>query len=69
MDKKSLLSKQVVIVLYLMAAAISGIECSVQYKMGGLSNWKFYLVLLVFIGSVVMYFTKKKQRFADKSKS
>ncbi len=66
MDKKSLVSKQIVIVLYIMAAAISAIEASVQYKLGGFSNWKFYLVLLVFIASISMYFIKKKQRFEGK---
>jgi hypothetical protein len=66
MEKKTLVSKQIVIVLYLMAAAISFIETTVQYKLGGFSNWKFYLVLLVFIASVSMYFIKKKQRFAGK---
>jgi hypothetical protein len=66
MEKKTLVSKQIVIVLYLMAAAISFIEATVQYKLGGFSNWKFYLVLLVFIASVSMYFIKKKQRFAEK---
>lgn len=66
MDKKSLVSKQIVIVLYIMAAAVSFIEATVQYKMGGFSNWKFYLVLLVFIASISMYFIKKKQRFQEK---
>jgi peptidoglycan biosynthesis protein MviN/MurJ (putative lipid II flippase) len=66
MDKKSLVSKQVVIVLYIMAAAISFIEATVQYKIGGFSNWKLYLVLLVFLASVSMYFIKKKQRFQEK---
>lgn len=66
MDKKSLVSKQIVIVLYIMAAAISAIEASVQFKLGGFSNWKFYLVLLVFIASISMYFIKKKQRFEEK---
>lgn len=68
MDKKSLVSKQIVIVLYLLAAAISLIEATVQYKLGGLSNWKFYLVLLVFFFSATMYFVKKKQRFEEKKK-
>jgi len=66
MDKKSLVSKQIVIVLYIMAAAISFIEAMAQYKMGGFSNWKFYLVLVVFIASISMYFIKKKQRFEEK---
>ena len=66
MDKKSLVSKQIVIVLYIMAGAVSFIEATVQYKMGGFSNWKFYLVLLVFIASISMYFIKKKQRFQEK---
>jgi len=66
MEKKSLVSKQVGIVLYLMAAAISCIEATVQYKIGGFGNWKLYLVLLVFVFSVSMYFIKKKQRFQEK---
>jgi hypothetical protein len=66
MDKKSLVSKQVVIVLYLMAAAISCIEATVQFKLGGFSNWKFYLVVVVFLFSVTMYFIKKKQRLLEK---
>jgi hypothetical protein len=65
MDKKSLVSKQVVIVLYIMAAAISFIEATVQYKIGGFSNWKLYLVIIVFLASVSMYFIKKKQRFEE----
>jgi uncharacterized membrane protein len=66
MNKKSLVSKQVAIVLYLLAAAISLIEATVQYKLGGFSNWKLYLLVIVFFFSAIMYFVKKKQRFEEK---
>jgi hypothetical protein len=68
MDKKSLLGKQVVIVLYLLAAAVSVIEVSVQFKIGGFSNWRVYFFAAIFIFSVAMYFVRKKQRLEQKPK-
>jgi hypothetical protein len=65
-QKKSLLFKQIIIILWLLAAAISSIEASVQFKIGGFTNWKFYFFLAIFITSVVMYFIRKKQRLENK---
>ena len=66
MDKKSLLSSQIIIVLYLLAAAVSCIEMMAQFKKGGFSNPWIYILGLVFIGAATMYFIKKKQRFENK---
>ncbi len=62
-QNKSILSKQLIIILWLLAAAISAIETAAQYKEGGFSNWKLYFFAAIFVTSVVMYFVKKKQRF------
>jgi len=66
MDKKSLLSSQIIIVLYLLAAAVSCIEMMAQFKNGGFKNPWVYVLLIVFIGSASMYFIKKKQRFENR---
>ncbi|MDI1235044.1 MAG: LPXTG cell wall anchor domain-containing protein [bacterium] len=66
MDKKSLLSSQIIIILYLLTAAISCIELMAQFPKGGFSNPWIYVLGLTLIGSVVMYFIKKKQRFENK---
>lgn len=64
--KKSLISSQIIIVLYLMFAAISAIETFAQYRSKGFSNPRVYLFAAVFIFCMVMYFIKKKQRFEKK---
>ena len=66
MNKKSLLSSQIIIVLYLLAAAVSCIEMMAQYQKGGLSNPWVSILLLVFLGAATMYFIKKKQRFENR---
>lgn len=63
MEKKSLVSRQIIIVLYLIGAAIACIETTVQFKIGGFGNWKVYFFGAIFIFAVVMYFIRKKQRF------
>jgi hypothetical protein len=65
-QKKSLLFKQIIIILWLLAAAISSVEATNQFKIGGFTNWKFYFFLAIFITSVVMYFIRKKQRLEQK---
>lgn len=65
-QKKSLLSKQIIIILWLLAAAISSIETAKEYNEGGFNNWRFYFFLAIFITSVVMYFIRKKQRLEQK---
>lgn len=69
MKSKSLLSKQIIIVFYLLGAAISAIETSVQFKIGGFTNWRVYFFFLIFAFSVTMYFIRKKQRLENKSKN
>ena len=66
MDKKSLLSSQIIIVLYLLAAAVSCIEMMAQFNKGGFKNPWVYILFLVFIGAATMYFIKKKQRFENR---
>jgi hypothetical protein len=65
MEKKSLLSKQVTIVLWLLGAAISAIETAAQFQRSGFSNWRVYFFSLIFITCVLMYFRKKKARFEN----
>jgi uncharacterized membrane protein len=67
MKSNSLLSKQIIIIFYLLGAAISAIETSVQFKIGGFSNWKVYFFFLIFAFSVTMYFVRKKQRLENKA--
>ena len=62
MAKQSLLVKQIIIILWLLAAAIAAIEASVQFKIGGFSNWKFYFFVAIFFVAAFMYFIRKKQR-------
>lgn len=66
MDKKSLVSKQIFIVMYLLAAAIACIEATVQYKTGGPGNWRFWFFTGIFLFAATMYFVRKKQRFQEK---
>ena len=66
MDKKSLLGSQIIIVLYLLAIAISSVETTIQFKNGGFSNWKVYLFGAIFGFSVYMYFVRKKQRLTKR---
>jgi len=66
MEKKSLLSKQVFIVLWLLAAAIASIETYAQFLQGGWANPKIYFFGAIFIVCAVMYFIKKKQRFENR---
>ncbi len=62
-NKKSLINSQIVIVLYLLAAAVSAIEAMAQFGKGGFSNPWVYFMAVIFIFSAGMYFVKKKQRF------
>ncbi len=66
MDKKSLIGSQIIIVLYLLAAAIAAIEASVHFKTGGFSHWQFYFFTAIFLFCAVMYFIRKKQRLQNK---
>lgn len=69
MDKKTLVSKQIFIVLYLLAAAISCIEATAQYRTNGIGNWRFWFFTGIFLFAAFMYFLRKKQRFEEKTKS
>ncbi len=62
MEKKSFVSKQIAVILWLMLAAISAIEGLKQFQTGGATNPWFYLMLGVFIVSAYMYFTRKNKR-------
>ncbi len=62
MEKKSFVSKQIAVILWLMLAAVSAIEGLKQYQTGGASNPWFYLMLGVFVVSAYMYFTRKNKR-------
>jgi hypothetical protein len=66
MDKQSLLSKQIIIILFLLGAAIAGIETANQYMRHGFSGWRLYFFAAIFITCISMYFVKKKQRFEKK---
>jgi hypothetical protein len=66
MTNKTLLSKQVNIILWLLAAAIAAIETYAQYKQHGFAGWRLYFFALIFIVCVVMYFIKKKQRLENR---
>lgn len=68
MEKKTLINQQIVIILYLLAAAISCIEATVQFQIDGWYSWKFYVLAFVFLFSASMYFIKKKQRLTQISK-
>ncbi len=68
MEKKTLINQQIVIILYLLAAAVSCIEATVQFQLGAWRNWKFYVLSFVFLFSASMYFIKKKQRLTQLSK-
>jgi uncharacterized membrane protein len=68
MEKKTLIKQQIVIILYLLAAAVSCIEATVQFQLCAWSNWKVYLLSIVFLFSASMYFIKKKQRMSQVSK-
>jgi hypothetical protein len=63
MQNKSLLSKQVTIILWLLVAAIAAIETMAQYKTRGMGNWRVYFFAAIFVACVVMYFRKKRERF------
>ncbi len=62
MEKKSFVSKQIAVILWLLMAAISAIEGLKQFQTGGATNPWFYLMLGVFIVSAYMYFTRKNKR-------
>lgn len=66
MFKNKLLFKQIIIIMWLLAAAISSIEITKEFPNGGFKNWKVYFFALIFIVSVIMYFVRKKQRFEQK---
>lgn len=66
MNKKSLLYSQIIIILYLLAAAVSCIEMMKQFEKGGFSNPWVYVMFVIFAGSVTMYFIKKKQRLQNR---
>jgi hypothetical protein len=68
MNKKSLLKQQIIIVLYLLAAAISVFEASEQFAKGGFGNWRVYFFAVLFLFCIVMYFVRKKQRWQDVNK-
>ena len=65
MEKKTLINQQIVIILYLLAAAVSCIEATVQFQIDGWKSWKFYVLVFVFLFSSSMYFIKKKQRLSQ----
>lgn len=68
MKNKSLINQQVIIVLYLLAGAISCIEATLEFKKGGFSNPTFYFFAAIFVVCVIMYFIRKKQRFESRLK-
>lgn len=63
---KSLLSQQITIVLYLLAAALSSVEAVYQFQRGGWKNPWVYVLAGVFFLSAVMYFIRKKQRIESR---
>lgn len=65
-NKKSLISSQIYIVMWLLLSAITAIETFAQFQDGGFSNPKIYFFGALFIVCAAMYFMKKKQRFKDK---
>jgi hypothetical protein len=68
-NKKTLVSKQIFIMLYLVAAAISAMEASIQFQDRGFKNWRVYFFGGIFLFSAAMYFIRRKQRFESKQKN
>ncbi|NQW41911.1 MAG: LPXTG cell wall anchor domain-containing protein [Bacteroidetes bacterium] len=66
MEKKRLIGSQITIVLWLLVAAISCIEVLKQFEKGGFKNPWIYVFGALFLGSIIMYFYIKKQRFSQK---
>ncbi|MBL7837456.1 MAG: hypothetical protein JNM67_08070 [Bacteroidetes bacterium] len=64
-EKKTLVSRQIMIVLWLMFAAISAIEMLKQYGKGGFKNPYVYLLFAIFIFSWYMYFKGRKNRLGN----
>jgi hypothetical protein len=67
MENKSLISKQISIILWLLVAAIAGIETYAQFLERGFGNWRLYFFFAIFITGAVMYFRKKKERFENRN--
>lgn len=65
MENKSLLTKQVIVILWLIPAAISAIEVYAAYLTGGFSNWKLYFFASIFAICTTMFFKKRRQRNAN----
>lgn len=66
-DKKTLVSRQIQIVLWLVFAAVSAIELMKQYLIGGFKNPLVYLLFAIFVFSWYMYYKSRKNRLGDKS--
>jgi hypothetical protein len=65
-EKKTLISRQIMIVLWLMFAAISAIEMLKQYSIGGFKNPLVYLLFAIFAFSWYMYFKGRRNRLGNK---
>ena len=61
-DKKHLIKSQILIVLWLIFAAISAIELFAQFSNGGFGNPFVYLLFAIFAFSAYMYFKGRKNR-------
>lgn len=68
-EKKPLIFNQILIVLWLLFAAISLIEAYKQYLNGGFKNPYVYLLIGIFLFSATMYFIRKKQRYEQTRKN
>lgn len=62
MENKTLLSRQVVVILWLFAAAISAIEVYAAYLTYGFTGWRLYFFAVIFIVCATMFLKKRKQR-------
>ena len=65
-NKKSLISSQIIIVFYLLFAAVAAIETLAQFQKGGFSNPRIYFFGALFLFCAAMYFVKKKKRLEER---
>lgn len=66
-SKKSIVARQIQIVVWLVFAAISAIELMKQYMDGGFKNPWVYLLFVIFAFSWFMYYRSRKNRLGDQN--
>ncbi len=66
MDKKSFISRQIVVILWIVVAAVTMIEGMAQFQKGGFKNPVMYLMFAMCGVSAYMFFTRRNKRLEDK---